>query len=61
MIPVITIEGATASGKSALAIVLAEALNTEIISADSRQVYRYLDIGTAKLTKEEQKELNIIN
>ena len=57
MIPVITIEGATASGKSALAIVLAEALNTEIISADSRQVYRYLDIGTAKLTKEEQKRV----
>lgn len=66
MIPVITIEGATASGKSALAIVLAEALNTEIISADSRQVYRYLDIGTAKVTKEEQKRvkhhlINIIN
>ena len=60
MIPVITIEGATASGKSALAIVLAEALNTEIISADSRQVYRYLDIGTAKVTKENKKELNII-
>lgn len=57
MIPVITIEGATASGKSSLAIVLAEALNTEIISADSRQVYRYLDIGTAKVTKEEQKRV----
>ncbi len=57
MIPVITIEGATASGKSALAIALAEALNTEIISADSRQVYRYLDIGTAKVTKEEQKRV----
>ena len=57
MIPVITIEGATAFGKSALAIVLAEALNTEIISTDSRQVYRYLDIGTAKVTKEEQKRV----
>ena len=57
MIPVITIEGATASGKSALAIALAEALNTEIISADSRQVYRYMDIGTAKITKEEQKRV----
>jgi len=57
MIPVITIEGATASGKSALAIVLAEALNTEIISADSRQVYRFMDIGTAKVTKEEQKRI----
>lgn len=48
MIPLITIEGATASGKSALAIALAQALQTEIISADSRQVYRFLDIGTAK-------------
>jgi len=57
MIPVITIEGATASGKSALAIALAEALNTEIISADSRQVYRFMDIGTAKVTKEEQKRI----
>ncbi len=48
MIPLITIEGATASGKTALAIALAQALQTEIISADSRQVYRFLDIGTAK-------------
>ena len=66
MIPVITIEGATASGKSALAIALAESLCTEIISADSRQVYRYLDIGTAKVTKAEQQRakhhlLDIIN
>ena len=66
MIPVITIEGATASGKTALAIELAEILKTEIISADSRQVYRYLDIGTAKVTKEEQKRafhhlIDIIN
>lgn len=48
MIPLITIEGPTGSGKSALAIRLAQELATEIISADSRQVYRYLDIGTAK-------------
>jgi len=66
MIPVITIEGATASGKSALAIALAESLCTEIISADSRQVYRYLDIGTAKVAKAEQQRakhhlLDIIN
>ncbi len=54
MIPIITIQGATASGKSRLAIELAEWLNTEIISVDSRQVYRYMDIGTAKPSKEEQ-------
>ncbi|MEN6445467.1 MAG: tRNA (adenosine(37)-N6)-dimethylallyltransferase MiaA, partial [Candidatus Cloacimonas sp.] len=66
MIPVITIEGATATGKSALAIALAEDFETEIISADSRQVYRFLDIGTAKVSKEEQQRvkhhlLDIIN
>lgn len=48
MIPLLTIEGPTASGKSELALVLARELGCEIISADSRQVYRYLDIGTAK-------------
>ena len=48
MIPIICIEGPTASGKSALALQLAKKLNTEIISADSRQVYKYLNIGTAK-------------
>jgi len=53
MIPLITIEGATASGKTALAIALAQALQTEIISADSRQVYRYMNIGTAKPSPEE--------
>jgi len=51
MIPILVIEGATASGKSNLAIKLAEALKTEIISADSRQVYKYMDIGTAKESK----------
>ena len=48
MIPLIVIEGATATGKSQLAFDLALKLKTEIISADSRQVYRYLNIGTAK-------------
>ncbi len=48
MIPLITIEGPTASGKSDLALRLALELGTQIISADSRQVYRYMDIGTAK-------------
>ncbi len=53
MIPIITIEGPTGSGKSVFAIELAKYLNTEIISADSRQVYRYMDIGTAKVGKED--------
>ncbi|MDD2799051.1 MAG: tRNA (adenosine(37)-N6)-dimethylallyltransferase MiaA [Bacteroidales bacterium] len=44
----ITILGPTASGKTSLAVALAEALNTEIISGDSRQVYRRMDIGTGK-------------
>jgi len=50
-IPIITIQGPTASGKSDLACRLAEVLDTEIISADSRQVYKFLDIGTAKPPK----------
>lgn len=45
--------GPTASGKSDLAVKLAEKFDGEIISADSRQVYRGLDIGTGKITKEE--------
>lgn len=44
----ITILGPTASGKTALAAALAAYLDTEIISADSRQVYRYMDMGTGK-------------
>jgi tRNA dimethylallyltransferase len=46
--PVIVITGPTATGKSALAIGLAERCSGEIVNADSMQVYRYLDIGTAK-------------
>jgi tRNA dimethylallyltransferase len=46
--------GPTASGKSDLGITLAQRFNAEIISADSRQVYRGLDIGTAKVTPAEQ-------
>lgn len=57
MINVITIEGPTASGKSALALALAENLGSQIISADSRQVYRYLNIGTAKPNLEEQRRV----
>ncbi len=44
----LTITGPTASGKTTLAVAVAEALNGEIISADSRQVYRAMDIGTGK-------------
>ncbi|MGB3023294.1 MAG: tRNA (adenosine(37)-N6)-dimethylallyltransferase MiaA [Candidatus Saccharimonadales bacterium] len=50
----IVITGPTASGKSALALDLAERYNGEIICADSRTVYRGMDIGTAKPTVEEQ-------
>lgn len=51
------IVGSTASGKSSLAVSLAEQCNGEVISADSRQVYRGLDVGTAKVTKEETQEV----
>ena len=51
---IIVIVGPTAVGKTALAIDLAQAFNGEIISGDSQQVYRKLDIGTAKATPEEQ-------
>lgn len=50
----IVVLGPTASGKSSLGIALAQRFHGEIISADSRQVYRGLDIGTAKVTSEEQ-------
>lgn len=53
-IPVIVICGPTASGKTALALSLAEQIPMEIISADSRQVYRRMDIGTAKASSQEQ-------
>jgi tRNA dimethylallyltransferase len=52
---ILVIVGPTASGKSALAVELAQKFNGEIISADSRQVYRGLDIGTGKITKREMK------
>ncbi len=52
--PLIVILGPTASGKSGLAIALAQRFRGEIVSADSRQVYRGLNIGTAKVTPQEQ-------
>jgi tRNA dimethylallyltransferase len=52
--PLLVIVGETASGKSALGIELAERFNGEIICADSRTIYKGMDIGTAKPTKEER-------
>jgi len=49
--------GPTASGKSALALELAHVLNAEIVNADSMQVYRRLDIGTAKPSRDQQNEI----
>ncbi|MGI6360878.1 MAG: tRNA (adenosine(37)-N6)-dimethylallyltransferase MiaA [Bacillota bacterium] len=62
----VIILGPTASGKTDLSIAIAQALNGEIISGDSMQVYRKMDIGTAKITESEQKGIvhhliNIIN
>ncbi len=53
---VIVIVGPTSSGKTALSIKIAEKLKSEIISADSRQIYKFLDIGTAKPSEEELKK-----
>jgi len=52
--PLVVIVGPTASGKSSLAIKLAQAFNGEIICADSRTVYKHMDIGTAKPSIEDQ-------
>ena len=53
--PFVVIGGPTACGKTNVGVLLAKAINGEIISADSMQVYRYMDIGTAKPTKEEMQ------
>lgn len=53
--PLIILTGPTAVGKTALSIDLAKAVNGEIVSADSMQVYKYMDIGSAKVTKEEMQ------
>src|SRR6185369_9137362 len=54
MTRVVCIVGPTASGKTALALELADRLGGEIVSADSRQIYRGLDVGTAKPTPAER-------
>ena len=55
MNPIICIAGPTASGKTALAVELAKELNGEVVSCDSMQVYKRMDIGTAKPTFEEMQ------
>ena len=53
----IVIVGPTASGKSDLAVEIAKKFNGEVVSADSRQVYKGMDIGTGKITKKEMQEV----
>ena len=65
-LPLIVIVGPTASGKTSLAVELAKKFNGEVISADSRAIYRDMDIGTAKPTPEEQEDvphwgINLVN
>jgi tRNA dimethylallyltransferase len=57
MPPVLVLTGATASGKSQLALEIAREWPVEIISADSAQVYRGMDIGTAKPTAQERAQV----
>ena len=53
--PLIVLTGPTAVGKTRLSISLAKAIGGEIISADSMQVYKYMDIGSAKIMPEEMQ------
>ena len=53
--PIIILTGPTAVGKTALSIALAKAIDGEIISADSMQVYRHMDIGSAKIRRDEME------
>ncbi|MFH1145960.1 MAG: tRNA (adenosine(37)-N6)-dimethylallyltransferase MiaA [bacterium] len=55
--PLVIILGPTASGKSSLAVKLAKQLDGEIISADSRQIYKGMDIGTGKITKQDMEDV----
>src|SRR4051812_23940511 len=54
-LPIVAVVGATASGKSAMALDLAERLGGEVVNTDSMQVYRGMDIGTAKLPLAERR------
>ena len=51
----VIISGPTAVGKTKISVELAKRINGEIISADSMQVYKHMDIGTAKITSEEMQ------
>ena len=53
--PLIVLTGPTAVGKTALSIALAKQVGCEIISADSMQVYKYMDIGSAKIMPQEMQ------
>ena len=55
--PVLVLVGPTAIGKTSLSLEIAERLQCEIVSMDSMQVYRYMDIGTAKASKEERQRI----
>lgn len=55
--PLVVIVGETASGKSQLAMEVAKSYNGEIIAADSRTIYRYMDIGTAKPSQADQQQI----
>lgn len=52
---IIVVCGPTATGKSDLANVLADKINGEVVSADSMQIYKGMDIGTGKITTKDQK------
>ena len=52
---ILVITGPTATGKTRLSVELAKKLNGEVVSADSMQIYRGMDIGTAKVTKAEMQ------
>ena len=52
---ILVITGPTATGKTAAGVLLAQALGGEVVSADSMQVYRRMDVGTAKATPEEMQ------
>ena len=56
-LPLIVVAGPTASGKTSLAIGLAKLVGGEIVSADSMQIYKYMDIGSAKPTEHERKQV----
>ena len=55
MIPVVIVAGATASGKTALSVEIAKRLSGEIVSCDSMQIYKEMNIGTAKPREEEMQ------